>query len=168
MARPRPVPRPPLAATEATSRLGPRPPTRMTRRTTCSSTRPPPARGPSWWAAQWSVVVTWTLHITDGRPWPPSRGQAVVEQGQWYHCCRQENGSAYGETVSTGTGKQLWKCFSYEILASISFNHHFQEDSGSKKDLISIAKAIAESSDEVTRLAKELAMECTDKRMRTV
>lgn len=42
-----------------------------------------------------------------------------------------------------------------------------QEDSGSKKDLISIAKAIAESSDEVTRLAKELAMECTDKRMRT-
>jgi len=42
-----------------------------------------------------------------------------------------------------------------------------EEDSGSKKELISIAKAIAESSDEVTRLAKELAMECTDKRMRT-
>ena len=34
--------------------------------------------------------------------------------------------------------------------------------------MISIAKAIAESSDEVTRLAKELAKECTDKRMRTV
>ena len=44
----------------------------------------------------------------------------------------------------------------------------FQEDSGSKKELIAIAKAIAEASDEVTRLAKELAMECTDKRMRTV
>ena len=43
-----------------------------------------------------------------------------------------------------------------------------QEDSGSKRELISIAKAIAESSDEVTRLAKELAKECTDKRMRTV
>merc|ERR1712001_664532 len=42
-----------------------------------------------------------------------------------------------------------------------------QEDSGSKRELITIAKAIAESSDEVTRLAKELAMECTDKRMRT-
>ena len=40
--------------------------------------------------------------------------------------------------------------------------------SGSKRELISIAKAIAESSDEVTRLAKELAKECTDKRMRTV
>ena len=34
--------------------------------------------------------------------------------------------------------------------------------------MIAIAKAIAEASDEVTRLAKELAMECTDKRMRTV
>ena len=43
-----------------------------------------------------------------------------------------------------------------------------QEDSGSKRELIAIAKAIAESSDEVTRLAKELAKECTDKRMRTV
>ena len=43
-----------------------------------------------------------------------------------------------------------------------------QEDSGSKRELITIAKAIAESSDEVTRLAKELAKECTDKRMRTV
>ena len=43
-----------------------------------------------------------------------------------------------------------------------------QEDSGSKKDLIACAKAIAESSEDVTRIAKELAKECTDKRMRTV
>ena len=42
-----------------------------------------------------------------------------------------------------------------------------QEEGGSKRDLISIAKAIAEASDEVARLAKELAAECTDKRMRT-
>jgi Vinculin family len=39
---------------------------------------------------------------------------------------------------------------------------------GSKRDLIACAKAIAEASEEVTRLAKELARECTDKRMRTV
>ncbi|XP_059491323.1 vinculin isoform X4 [Neocloeon triangulifer] len=38
---------------------------------------------------------------------------------------------------------------------------------GSKRDLIACAKAIAEASEEVTRLAKELARECTDKRMRT-
>jgi len=39
-------------------------------------------------------------------------------------------------------------------------------EGGSKKDLIDCAKAIAEASEVVTRLAKELARECTDKRMR--
>ena len=42
------------------------------------------------------------------------------------------------------------------------------EGGGNKRDLIACAKAIAEASEEVTRLAKELAHECTDKRMRTV
>ncbi|XP_043196748.1 vinculin-like isoform X2 [Amphibalanus amphitrite] len=41
------------------------------------------------------------------------------------------------------------------------------EGGGNKRDLIACAKAIAEASEEVTRLAKELAHECTDKRMRT-
>ena len=62
----------------------------------------------------------------------------------------------------------LCKCLdNLSLNLSLQWNI-FQEDSGSKKELISIAKAIAEASDEVTRLAKELAMECTDKRMRTV
>lgn len=39
---------------------------------------------------------------------------------------------------------------------------------GTKKDLIACAKQIAEMSDEVTRLAKDQAKLCTDKRMRTV
>ena len=39
-------------------------------------------------------------------------------------------------------------------------------EGGSKRDLIDCAKAIAEASEEVTRLAKQLAHECTDKRMR--
>ena len=39
---------------------------------------------------------------------------------------------------------------------------------GSKRELIASAKSIAEASEEVTRIAKELAKECTDKRMRTV
>jgi len=38
---------------------------------------------------------------------------------------------------------------------------------GTKKDLIDCAKEIAEASEEVTLLAKELARDCTDKRMRT-
>lgn len=41
-------------------------------------------------------------------------------------------------------------------------------EGGTKKDLIACAKEIAEASEEVTRLAKELARDCTDKRMRTV
>ncbi|XP_037093496.1 vinculin-like [Pollicipes pollicipes] len=41
------------------------------------------------------------------------------------------------------------------------------EGGGNKRELIACAKAIAEASEEVTRLAKELAQECTDKRMRT-
>lgn len=40
-------------------------------------------------------------------------------------------------------------------------------EGGNKRDLIACAKAIAEASEEVTRLAKELARQCTDKRMRT-
>lgn len=44
----------------------------------------------------------------------------------------------------------------------------YRGEGGTKKDLIDCAKAIAEASEEVTRLAKELARECTDKRMRTV
>jgi len=39
-------------------------------------------------------------------------------------------------------------------------------EGGNKRDLIDTSKFIAKSSEEVTRLAKELAKECTDKRMR--
>lgn len=38
---------------------------------------------------------------------------------------------------------------------------------GSKRELIATAKAIAEASADVTRIAKQLARECTDKRIRT-
>ncbi|RUS74720.1 hypothetical protein EGW08_017516, partial [Elysia chlorotica] len=40
-------------------------------------------------------------------------------------------------------------------------------EGGTKKDLIATAKGIAAASEEVTRLAKKLAAECTDRRMRT-
>ena len=43
-----------------------------------------------------------------------------------------------------------------------------QEDTSNKSELISIVKAIAETSDEVARLTNELAKDCTDMRMRTV
>ena len=41
-------------------------------------------------------------------------------------------------------------------------------EGGTKKDLIDCAKAIADSSEEVTRLAVQLARQCTDVKMRTV
>ena len=41
-------------------------------------------------------------------------------------------------------------------------------EGGSKKDLIDTARAIAQQSAVVTKLANRLAAECTDKRMRTV
>lgn len=54
----------------------------------------------------------------------------------------------------------------------MGFHEHFlalfRGEGGSKKDLIATAKSIAESSEEVTRLAKKLAAECTDKQMRKV
>lgn len=40
-------------------------------------------------------------------------------------------------------------------------------EGGTKRDLIATAKSIAASSEEVTRLARKLAGECTDKKMRT-
>ena len=42
------------------------------------------------------------------------------------------------------------------------------DKAGSKRELIATAKSIADASEDVTRMAKELARECTDKRMRTV
>lgn len=42
-----------------------------------------------------------------------------------------------------------------------------QDTKGSKKELIATAKMIAEASEDVTKAAKELARQCTDKRIRT-
>jgi vinculin len=53
------------------------------------------------------------------------------------------------------------------LMAKLSELVREERGANSKRDLIACAKAIAESSEEVTRIAKELAKECTDKRMRT-
>lgn len=42
-----------------------------------------------------------------------------------------------------------------------------QDTKGSKRELIATAKQIAQASEDVTRAAKELARQCTDKRIRT-
>lgn len=48
------------------------------------------------------------------------------------------------------------------------FSQLMREESANKRGLIDCAKQIVESSEEVTRLAKHLAHQCTDKRLRTV
>jgi vinculin len=52
------------------------------------------------------------------------------------------------------------------LMARLSELVH-NDDKGSKRELIATAKAIADASDDVTRIAKQLARECTDKRIRT-
>ena len=42
------------------------------------------------------------------------------------------------------------------------------KDARSKRELIACAKSVADASEEVTRIAQQLARECTDKRMRMV
>ncbi|KAK5638373.1 hypothetical protein RI129_012668 [Pyrocoelia pectoralis] len=52
------------------------------------------------------------------------------------------------------------------LMACLSELVH-NDDKGSKRELIATAKAIAEASADVTGIAKQLARECTDKRIRT-
>ncbi|XP_045177291.1 vinculin-like isoform X8 [Mercenaria mercenaria] len=68
-----------------------------------------------------------------------------------------------------------WSSKDNEIIAAakrmaflmVKLSQLVRGEGGTKKDLISTAKNIAEASEEVTRLAKKLAAECTDKKMRT-
>ena len=53
-------------------------------------------------------------------------------------------------------------------LLNSNNNNNSGEAKRSKKELIAVAKAIAEAGEEVTRIAKQLGAECTDKRMRAV
>lgn len=53
-----------------------------------------------------------------------------------------------------------------KLMARLSQLVH-NDDKGSKRELIATAKAIAEASHDVTRIANRLARECTDKRIRT-
>ena len=58
--------------------------------------------------------------------------------------------------------------YAYNERNKLKYIIFYRGEGGTKKDLISTAKLIAEASEEVTRLAKKLAAECTDKKMRTV
>lgn len=58
--------------------------------------------------------------------------------------------------------------YNLAILNILILINYCRGEGGSKKDLIDTARAIAQQSAVVTKLANRLAAECTDKRMRTV
>ena len=52
-------------------------------------------------------------------------------------------------------------------MARLSELVHSGDSKGSKRELIATAKAIADASEDVSRIAKRIAFQCTDKRIRT-
>ena len=105
---------------------------------------------------------------TDGGTCAAHGRQAVVESRQRDHCSCETNGDAHGSTQSPRTvSASRYVTLKWRRLHGEDW-FGFRGEGGTKKDLIDCAKAIAEASEEVTRLAKELAKECTDRRMRTV
>lgn len=86
--------------------------------------------------------------------------------------------SIYSQVAAHGLHQEVrqWSSKDNEIIAAAKkmallmarLSELVQKDSkGSKRELIATAKAIAEASEEVSRLARGLARECTDKRIRT-
>lgn len=71
-----------------------------------------------------------------------------------------------GDLVFSSSFPRKWYKSIDNLIIIIFF--FFRGEGGKKKDLIATAIQIAESSNEVVRLAKLLARECTDRRMRTV
>jgi len=121
-------------------------------------------------------------HQTQATPPPPQRHY----QQQQYHEVATDDEEERFPTLQPNQPIMLaahdlhqevkqWSSKENEIIAAAKkiallmarLSQLVRGDSGTKKDLISCAKAIAEASQEVTRLAKEQAKLCTDRKMRT-
>lgn len=89
----------------------------------------------------------------------PTSSQPIFEAAHGLHKVLREWSSKDNEIIAAAKRMAI-------LMAKLS--ELVREDSkGSKKELIDTAKAIAKASEDVTRLAKQLARECTDKRIRT-
>ncbi|XP_069921766.1 vinculin-like [Oryctolagus cuniculus] len=64
-------------------------------------------------------------------------------------------------------GNDIIAAAKHMALLMAEMSRLVREGSGTKRALIQCAKDIAKASDEVTRLAKEVAKQCTDKQIRT-
>ncbi|XP_077978235.1 vinculin-like isoform X2 [Glandiceps talaboti] len=88
----------------------------------------------------------------------PQADQPIMSAAYSLHVEAQKWSSKGNEIVAAAKKMAL-------LMAKMS--RLVRGDGGSKKELIDCAKAIAVASGEVTRLAREVANQCTDKRMRT-
>ncbi|XP_060072376.1 vinculin-like isoform X3 [Ylistrum balloti] len=126
------------------------------------------------------------LHITDGapprpplptdstppRPPPPDTDD---EEDMIFPSVPQANQPIMMAAHALHMETKQWSSKDNEIIGAAKrmailmakLSQLVRGEGGTKKDLISTAKKIAEASEEVTRLAKKLAAECTDKKMRT-
>ncbi|XP_060566172.1 vinculin-like isoform X10 [Ruditapes philippinarum] len=124
------------------------------------------------------------LHISDGPPRPPLPSDTMPprppppetdDEDDMNFPIPQENQPIMMAAHALHMEAKQWSSKDNEIIAAakrmaflmVKLSQLVRGEGGTKKDLISTAKGIAEASEEVTRLAKKLAAECTDKKMRT-
>ncbi|XP_045177293.1 vinculin-like isoform X10 [Mercenaria mercenaria] len=124
------------------------------------------------------------LHISDGPPRPPLPSDTMPprppppetdDEDDMHFPIPQENQPIMMAAHALHMEAKQWSSKDNEIIAAakrmaflmVKLSQLVRGEGGTKKDLISTAKNIAEASEEVTRLAKKLAAECTDKKMRT-
>lgn len=124
------------------------------------------------------------LHISEAPPRPPLPSDTVPprppppetdDEEEMNFPIPQENQPIMMAAHALHMEAKQWSSKDNEIIAAakrmaflmVKLSQLVRGEGGTKKDLISTAKMIAEASEEVTRLAKKLAAECTDKKMRT-
>ncbi|XP_055334860.1 vinculin-like isoform X2 [Paramacrobiotus metropolitanus] len=113
------------------------------------------------------------------RPPPPSSGHRsefeTDDEGDFDFPVPMDNQPILQAAYGLHQDIRQWSSKDNEIIAAAKrmallmarLSQLVRGEGGNKKDLIDCAKQIAAASEEVTRAAKKLARECTDKRMRT-
>uniref|UniRef100_A0A7E4ZTB3 Vinculin n=1 Tax=Panagrellus redivivus TaxID=6233 RepID=A0A7E4ZTB3_PANRE len=91
-------------------------------------------------------------------PLPQASSQPILSAAHSLHAELRQWSSQENEIVAAAKRMAI-------LMARLS--QLVRGEGGTKKDLIDCAKAIADSSEEVTRLAVQLARQCTDVKMRT-
>nr|XP_006817880.1 PREDICTED: vinculin-like [Saccoglossus kowalevskii] len=107
-------------------------------------------------------------------PRPPPPEDSTDDEMEVHFPKPQANQPIMTAAYSLHMEAQKWSSKGNEIVAAAKkmallmaqMGRLVRGEGGSKKELIHCAKAIAKASEEVTRLAKEVAKQCTDKRMK--